>query len=210
MLDTAAIVRPLVSGAGYVRTVSATLPSGTGLEAGTWFLIAVTDFDSAQTESSEENNSASAAISLTQPPRPDLAVVQVLAPATVTPGQPFNLIWAVTNRGGILATSLWSDSVAWSNAAAVVQELARFDFTNGLAADALVWRTQGVTLPINGPAGVLRLGVRADGLGELAEENEANNLALAANFTTVPSLLTLQLSLTQIAKTPRIHSSPAP
>jgi hypothetical protein len=95
---------------------------------------------------------------------------------------------------------LWSDSVVWSNATADVQELARFDFTNGLAAGALGWRTQAITLPINGPAGALRLGVRADGLGEIAEANEANNLALAANFTTLPSLLTLQLSLTQIAE----------
>jgi subtilase family serine protease len=200
VLATAAGVRPLAPGAGYQRTVSTALPAGAGLEAGTWFLIAATDFDGAQTESAEGNNSAFAPILVTQPPRPDLAIAQILAPTSAAPGQAFNLIWAATNRGSITVTSLWSDTVVWSNAVGGVQELVRFDFHNGLAAGGIAWRTQAVVLPINGPAGAVWLGVQTDALGEVAEENEANNVAFAANATTVPLLLTLQLPFPQVAE----------
>ncbi len=200
VLATTAGVSPLAAGGGYQRTVSATLPNGAQMAAGTYFVVAVTDFDNAQTESAEGNNSAFAALALIQPPRPDLSVGQCVSPASAIPGQPFTLIWSVTNSGSVAATGLWNDSVRWSNAVSGVQELARFDFTNGLAAGASTWRTQAVTLPISGPAGAVWFGVQVDGLGEIAEENEANNFRLATNATVVPLLLTLQLPLTQIAE----------
>ena len=200
VLATTAGVAPLVAGGGYQRTVSVTLPNSSQMAAGAYFLVAVTDFDNAVAESAEDNNLLSAAILLTQPPRPDLSVRQCVAPTSAIPGQPFSLVWSVTNSGSVAATGLWSDSVRWSNSVSGEQELARFDFTNGLAAGASAWRTQTVTLPINGPAGQVWLGVQADGLGEVAEENEGNNHTLATNATVVPLVLTLQLPLTQIAE----------
>ncbi len=200
VLAAAAGVRPLPPGAGYERTVSATLPDGASLAPGTWFLVAVADFDNAQTELAEDNNTAFAPITLSHPPRPDLAIAQVLAPPAASAGQPFPLVWAVTNRGGIAVSGLWSDTLWVSNATSGLQELARFDFTNGLAAGASLWRTQAVALPITGPAGAVWLGVETDGLGEIAEENEMNNFALATNATLAPLRLTLQLPLTQISE----------
>jgi subtilase family serine protease len=200
VLATTAGVAPLVPEAGYHRTVSVTLPNSAQLAAGTYFLATVTDFDSALAESAEDNNSLFAAIVLTQPPRPDLSMAQVIVPASAIPGKPFTLVWSVTNSGSVAATGTWSDSVRWSNSVSGEQELARFDFTNGLSAGASAWRTQAVTLPINGPAGQVWLGVQADGLDEVAEENEANNCTRATNATVVPLVLTLQLPLTQIAE----------
>ena len=200
VLATAAGLTPLAAGAGYLRTLNATLPANAQWVAGTYFLVAAADYDNAQAESSEANNLAAAPIVLTQPPRPDLEVAQVVAPAAITPGQAFPLAWAVTNRGGIPATGVWSDAVWWSNAVSGWQELARFDDTNGLAAGAAGWRTQAVTVPLSGPAGTLWFAVQADVLGEIAEENENNNLSQAASATTVPAVLTLQVPLTQIAE----------
>lgn len=199
-LATDANPRPLEPGTGYNQTVSAKLPVGAGWRSGTWYLVAVADFNGNQTETSKNNNTAFAAIQLTQPPQPDLRVAALVAPASVQPGESFDLVWALTNGGPAKATGLWSDAVVWSNTVASLQLLARFDFTNSLAPGEVAWRTQTVSIPINGPAGSLQWGVQTDILGEVAEENEDNNLTWATRATTVPLLLTLQLPVTEVAE----------
>jgi hypothetical protein len=191
---------PLAPGTGYTRSLSVTLPSGSQWAAGSYFLVAVADHNGAQAEPDDVNNTASRPLEVTLPPLPDLAVATVLAPANTAPGVPFSLVWAATNRGSAAAAGLWSESVVWSNAASGLRELARFDLTNGLAAGAMFWRTQTITIPVNGPAGAVWLGAQADTLNEVAEENEVNNLALAVAPMTVPATLSLQLPFPQIAE----------
>ena len=199
-LAVAANVSSLQSSGSYSNGATLTVPLNAQSQPGGYWLLVQVDANGSVAESNEGNNLRSAPLTLTMPPLPDLAVDAVISPTNALPGQTIQITWALTNRGGVAAMGLWSDSVVWSNAAAGVRELARFDFTNGLAAGGLAWRTQAVTLPINTPAGDVWLGVQADALAEIAEENEGNNLALATNATTVPLLLTLQLPLTQIAE----------
>src|SRR5262249_1954603 len=107
-----------------------------------------------------------------------------------------SIVWGVTNAGITTASGPWTEQIVLSPDQAAGSEiiLAAFAQTDSLAPGAFLVRTQSVTVPITGPAGTLRFGVRVDALGEVSELNELNNSALAAETTDVPLSLTLQLS----------------
>ncbi len=200
LATAAANASPLAVGGVYTRTQTVTLPLTAQSAAGSYFIVAVADAAGTLQEGNEANNLRSAPLALTLPPMPDLAVENVIAPATAQANQAFTLIWSVTNRGTATATAPWSESLIVSNASAGAQSLLLLDTTNTLAIGAALTRTQTVVLPITGPAGELQFFVQTDSRDERVELNEANNLAAATNTTSVPLLLTLQVPATQIAE----------
>ncbi len=209
LTTVAASLSPLPAGSGYVRTATVTLPFDAQSAPGSFWLVAVADYADAQAEANEVNNLRSAPISLTLPPLPDLAVTGVIAPTNALPNQSFTLIWAVTNLGPVAATGVWSETILLTNAASGTQTVATFAFTNNLAAAGALARTQSVSLPINGPAGDLRVLVQVDSRDEVVEAVEANNVAGATNLTTVPLALTLQLPAAEIAEDTGTPTLPA-
>jgi hypothetical protein len=200
-LATAAGTSPLASGEGYARAPSVTLPLNTQLQPGNYFLVVVADFNNAQPEATEANNTAFAPITLTLPPRPDLVVGPASSPVSALPGETVDVTWAVTNLGhAALSNAICSETVSISNALSGVQALARFDFTNSLDVGEGLVRTQQVALPAMLAAGSNWFFVTADSRFEVWEESESNNTAMAAMPMVVPAILTLQLSALQVAE----------
>ncbi|MBI5386506.1 MAG: DUF11 domain-containing protein, partial [Verrucomicrobia bacterium] len=195
LLAVAAGVSPLTSGASYTNTQPVTFPLTTSSTPGDFFFIVVTDTTGVQSESSEANNLRSTPITLTLPPRPDLAIEEVLAPDFARAGLPVELVWTVTNRGSLtLIDVAWTEAISLSNANGTVTALAEFRATNSLASGEWLNRTQTVVLPSSLLAGDVRFFVRADAHSQVVEENEANNVSFATNFTTLPAELTLTLA----------------
>ncbi|MBE0545906.1 MAG: pre-peptidase C-terminal domain-containing protein, partial [Verrucomicrobia bacterium] len=197
-----AAVIPLLPGASYTNTANVTLPHTGASTPGVYHLVLAADHGNAIAESNENNNLGSAAITLSLPPMPDFAVVNVLAPTNAAPGETLPLIWTTTNQGPTGITGVWSETVflATNSAGAGLQELATHLVTNTLAAGGAITRTQAVTIPTSGVLGNLWFAVQADSRGDVIELSEANNLGVATNSTLVPAVLTLQLNLSQITE----------
>lgn len=133
---------------------------------------------------------------------PDLAVFAVAGPANVLPGQTFTVTWAVTNSGNATVNRSIAEVVFLSADAAVGDDvrIAVFDLTNSLAPGDWIGRTQQVTMPLNGPAGSLRLVVQTDANGDVPEGNETNNYAIAAGTLSVSQALTLQFAASSVTE----------
>lgn len=133
-------------------------------------------------------------------PRPDLVVQAVTAPANVTPGVSFPVVWTLTNSGVGNAVAPWQDFVLLSADAAIGNDtlLGAFTITNNLAAAGSLRVTQMVTVPVEGPAGNLRLVVATDANSAVIELSNTNNSALSATPTVVAKTLTLSLNLTDL------------
>ena len=188
----------LGASADYSRTQSVLLPLRDTLPPGNYFIIVSVDHAKAQPESNEENNLAATAISLSNPPLPDLAVSGVTAPAFALPGSTTTISWVVTNRGSASAQG-WSEVVSVSNILAGVQALAEFPFTDALAAGAAVTRTRNVEIPATLRAGQWQFVVKVDARLEVFELDE-NNSEVAPNTSQVPAELKLSVPLTELAE----------
>ena len=186
---------PMAAGASYSRTQAVTLPLATGLNPGSYFVLAVADAGNAQAESNESNNSTNAPIALSLPPLPDLAVTNLTSPFYAIPGQVFELSWVVTNRGVAAANGVWAESISVSADTLPGNDhlLATLVWTNLLGAGASLARTQQVVYPSDAPAGEVHLVVVVDSFADVVEENETNNVALDTNILSVTPWLTLRL-----------------
>jgi len=165
LLTTNAAAVPLAAGSNYTQAVQVTLPLDQSHSPGAYYVIVETDYGKTQDESNEANNTrASAALSLTLPALPDLAVTNIVAPAIALPGQAMTVSWAVTNSGSTNVSGVWNETVYLGTNSVISNALpiALFTFTNTLAAGGSIVRTQRVTVPMDGPAGNLRLLVEVD------------------------------------------------
>ncbi len=204
----AAVTTPLNVGSTYVRTQSIALPLSGSLTGGPWYFIVKADANGVQPESDENNNLRAAALQISRPPLPDLAVMNLIAPPDALPGQPMEISWSVTNQGPAAVSNVWTETILLSsdNIAGGDSALALLTFTNVLAPGGSVMRTHSVIIPATGPSGLLRVGVEVDAQQTVVESNETNNTALASAMTTIPATLTLELSSTQTVEN---ASSPA-
>ena len=186
----------------YSVSFKKSLPLSAQSVAGTYYLVLSADNGNGIVESVENNNFGWAPLVVTLPPLPDLAVHSLLAPANAVPGQTLFLSWLTTNRGTLLATGVWSETIylATNAAGAGAFELGNFVYTNLLPVGGSVARSQSVTVPINSPLGSLWTVVRVDSGGDITEENETNNLGAAQSPTVIPAVLSLQANATQVAE----------
>ncbi|MBN2507751.1 MAG: immunoglobulin domain-containing protein [Verrucomicrobia bacterium] len=194
---------PLGAGASCTNSATVTLPLRAGWMSGDYHLVAFADANRAQPEADEANNTASAVISLTLPPLPDLRMGEVLAPDTGTPGKTAAVVWSVTNAGTAAVAGTWRESVAlWSTGAVGGDTLlASLVFTNdSLPPGAWLARTQEVMLPFTSPTGHLHFRVVADTGEEVVESDETNNAGVATHSTLLPAMLNLQLPVVEITE----------
>jgi len=133
---------------------------------------------------------------------PDIAVLAVAGPINALPGQVITVSWSVANFGNAPVSRTIAEVVSLSGDAAIGNDfrVAVFAMTNVLAPGEWLGRTQQVTIPVNGPAGILRLVVQADANNEVPEGNETNNFAIASETITVPLALSLQLAAASITE----------
>ena len=129
-------------------------------------------------------------------PRADLLVHRVTAPINATPGVPFAVVWTITNSGPGTAIPPWQDFVLLSADAAIGNDtlLESRTVTNSIPSGASLTLTQSVVIPIDGPAGNLRLVVATDANSVVIEPNNTNNAAITTTATVVPQTLTLSLN----------------
>ena len=190
---------PFASFTNITNNAGVTLPSAATLSPGNYFLVVDVDAGNAIAETNENNNLLSVPISLTLPPLPDLAPLNVLAPTNAVPGATVPISWIVTNQGSLAITDSWSETVflATNSAGAGATEVATFTFTNSLPVGGSVARLQMVPVPINSSFGSNWFTVQVDSLNDIVEANESNNLAIATNATLIPAQLTLEFSVDQ-------------
>lgn len=134
---------------------------------------------------------------------PDLAITEVIAPASGLPGQVATLVWTVTNQGSAAATRAITEVVSLSGDAIIGGDLriGSFLFTNSLLPpDTFLTRTQDVLLPLTGPAGALHFVVETDANRVVSEENETNNAAISIGTLNVPLALAVQFTVTNISE----------
>jgi RHS repeat-associated protein len=172
---------PLGPGEGYTRTASVALPLSVSVTDGTYFILVQTDASDTQAESSEANNiRAGAAMQLTLPPLPDLAVSGIVAPVEALSGQQIPISWTVKNQGSGAASGTWTDRLFLSADAAAGgdQFFGSFSFTGTIPAGESVTRTQTITLP-NAVSGDRWVIVKTDAANQVFEHaNETNNTAV--------------------------------
>ena len=108
----------------------------------------------------------------------DLLVTAITAPAQALVGQPFPVVWTVTNQGNATAFGPWADSIELvdKSPGGVVQALAFVTLTDPLLAGQSITHTQSVILPA-GVFGQRFVALRADVFDQVAEgANETNNV----------------------------------
>src|SRR5208337_3465193 len=148
-----ATATPIGAGQSVPRQFAFTLPQG---PAGTGALeITITadiydnvyEYNSNGTAKSNNTNSILAVSTLA--PYPDLAVTNIIVPASADAGQPIAVTWTETNQGNAAATNTWYDQVFLTDVDAIGagQLLGTFAMTNGLTANQSTNITQTVTLP---------------------------------------------------------------
>ncbi len=202
LATVAANASPLAVGGVYARTQTVALPLTAQSAAGSRFIVVATDAAGTLQEGNDANNLRSAAIMLTLPPRPDLAVVDLIAPESAVAGTPVQLVWTVTNQGTAAISAPWTDSVYLSGDANVGNDrfLLLVQFTNRLEIGQSVTHTQAVALPLTINAAEVRFVVLTDSQDDHVELSEANNAAIATNAIVPLSTLTIQLPATEVSE----------
>jgi hypothetical protein len=196
---------PIPAGAARARQHSFRLPDGTrgigGLEItiSTDALNQLVEHNPAGT--GESNNDSTVRISIADRPYPDLVITSVTAPAQAQPGQQVPVVWTVRNNGTTPATNGWADQLFLSQDPTPGSDtfLTSVSFAGILNAGQSLTRTQQVSLPAFG-AGARYFVVETDAGNRVFEENETNNVGVSSQPTTVPSILTLQLSSTRVSE----------
>jgi uncharacterized membrane protein len=165
---------PLNIGASYSSTAQVTLPIPANLATGTYYVIAVVNFDDTQVEATTSNNqSVSTPITVTLPPLPALGVSGLSTNThLVYPGEILNLSYTVTNNGTAAATGSWYDQVYLATDAQGdnLTLLGTFPSGSVLAPGTSYTSNEQVTIP-NQATGEDWLVVIADPAGTVLEPN---------------------------------------
>ncbi|HNO80225.1 MAG TPA: NF038122 family metalloprotease [Phycisphaerae bacterium] len=94
------------------QSIEFAVPFDGSVLEGDYFVLVVSDVEDDVIETNELNNqSVPAAVTITEPPRPDLTVVSFSAPTSAITGTQILLEWTVQNDGQDIATGQWVDKV---------------------------------------------------------------------------------------------------
>ena len=191
---------PMAPGAAYTNSLTVRIPLDASSAPGTCYLLVMVDAQNALSELNETNNLSFVPITLSMPPLPDLAVGNLLAPANLLPGQLVSLFYTLTNLGTATAGPTWSETVyvATNRTGAGAVELLTLNFTDSLATNQTIVRTQTFVFPPISLTGELWFAVKADSRDVLIEPNKANNFSAASTPTYAPRALTFELSVDRI------------
>ncbi|MFM7259247.1 MAG: CARDB domain-containing protein [bacterium] len=194
---------PLDAGAsrGLLRGLSVPVVPGTY-----WVFIRTDDANQLFEYGGESNNVSAAAgpMAVVYPPRPDLVVTAITAPATATATQTASVSYSVQNNGEVSTSGAWRDSLSFvpntGDGAPVV--LGEFYRVGPIAAGATANFTETVLLPLS-IAGSGRIQIRTDSASEVAEGSparESNNTLLddASLVVVEPALVDLVIQSVSI------------
>ncbi len=191
----------LNAGESLSRTQSVTIPLETTLPAGSYFIVVAIDSPDSQPESNEGNNRASAALTLSQPQLPDLAMAEFVPPTKLFPGALMSFNWTVTNRGSLgLTNGVWRERVSFSNSVVGLVTLADITLTNTLTPAGSIVRTQQVFFPAEFPTDPGFLFITLDYYDDIIEQTEANNVVRSDSVIPVAYSLRLTFSSASITE----------
>lgn len=172
----------LASGAELNIPLPGNVPAATS--PGTWYVFAVVDPANAVSESNESNNIAVPVRVVVEPPRPELGLFGITAPAAGVPGGAFTVSLTVKNSGNADSTT----PISISYFASVNPVVSVSDLPLGVATiGALAKNTQqgplseALSLPSTMSGGKYWIGACVDmpagstGAGEVLEIDETNN-----------------------------------
>ncbi|WP_342364198.1 CARDB domain-containing protein [Terrarubrum flagellatum] len=185
----------LAAGASLHREFDLTLPLEPSFLAGGYSVIVAADLPAFinfgassiyEPNGHETDNTASAPMSVTIPPLPDLTVTALSELPEAISGQRIPITWTITNNGAAPVTG-WRDTIALSSDNAVGNDiwLADVDYEGTLAPGQSVTQTVEVTIP-DTLSGSYRIVITTDADNRYYEyPNETNNSRLAVNPTAI-------------------------
>ncbi|MCA9289086.1 MAG: choice-of-anchor D domain-containing protein, partial [Phycisphaerales bacterium] len=184
-------IEDLLAGQSSAESESWRVPSG--IAAGDYFLGVFIDSTDVIAETDEQNNIAWSAQTVSVGSgggggggggEVDLTLERVIADPTPRPvGEDVHIAWTIVNAGGFFngafdqEVHLSLDNV-WGNADDIVLgvEPEDEDFAPGQRS----FENESFVIPLGTPEGVYYVGVFIDASGEIAESDEANNIAMSA------------------------------
>ncbi len=114
---------------------------------------------------------------------PDLAVEEIVLPATLSPGAAAEFSYVVTNRGDGVASAPWTEQLWLTNATGCVR-LQSWRATDGISTNAAAARAFTVTIPDTiDLSGSVRALVRIDTDREVIQKNECSHEAMSDEAT---------------------------
>ncbi|MBL9118728.1 MAG: hypothetical protein JNL80_02295 [Phycisphaerae bacterium] len=171
----------LGAGGSANRSLDVTIPLAGTIPLGDGYLIiSVDDFDSVP-EPNAADNLQVAAVTVEEPPLPNLRVSTVSPPASGSLGSTFELTWTIMNDGELATSGGWTDRVYLSSDTVWGGDtLAATSATAvSLAAGASVVRTATINAPL--AAGSYWVFIETDALNSVVEASgEGDNLSAAA------------------------------
>ncbi|MBI4489401.1 MAG: SBBP repeat-containing protein, partial [Deltaproteobacteria bacterium] len=172
---------------GAVSAASTELGIPTGTAAGTYYVIAKADADSAVAEVNESNNTkASDSIAI----RPDLIVTTVSVPATASAGSTISVTDTTKNQAVVSATaSMTKFYLSTDTTLSAGDTLLGNRPIPVLAADAESTGATALTIPAGTAGGKYYILAQADADGAVAESNEGNNTTASNAFGIGPDLI---------------------
>ena len=175
----------LLPGEEYTRTVSLVVPAGL---AGPFFLFAVADGNDAVAElAGEDNNEVSQVVSVQLPQPVDFVVGSITVPANAVAGQQVTIDYTVSNLSANTAFGSVVDSVylsadgIWDINDPLIGRVTHVGDVEGGAS-----YTESLTAALPGVVpGDYQVIIRSDILNQIRETDDANNIGVALNSTTV-------------------------
>ena len=172
--------QPLAPGESYTRTVTVTMPEDS--DGNLWFIVS-TDSEGQLDEQGEQSNNTTVGtppVWVTTRPYPDLQVLEVYLPDTLSAGETATVSWTVRNLGtGATSAAYWFDEVWLSTDTQLGGDtkLAQVRNPDFLAPGESYTQTADVLIPDSTPRDRFYLIVKADGT-DLEEEfdQEGNNV----------------------------------
>jgi subtilisin family serine protease/subtilase family serine protease len=160
-------------GAGATSTVTSTFPLPSGLESGSYYVIAVSDMSGVVAEALENNNTRNSSIIRIGP---DFIVSAVTGPASAVAGTSFSASDTTRNQGVDIApasvTVFYLSSNSTLDAADVVIGSRN---VSPLAPGLSETGPATLTIPSTWPAGSYYIIAKSDGGDDIAEAQETNN-----------------------------------
>jgi len=183
VLSTRVQSQAVAPGTNYVASATVTVPT---VMPGTYYLIAVADFQDALHETDEANNTTAAWPLVVRVA--DLRALELSGPAEAVSERQITVSWTVENRGDGVASPNWYDQLYWSTND--TWEAGDAVLSTRLQSQAVVPGTNyvasaTVTVPTVMP-GTYYLIARADFQDALHETDEANNTVSRSIIVTPP------------------------
>jgi glucose/arabinose dehydrogenase len=169
----------LAPNATHANAQAVTVPVGT--TPGNYFILVQADALGTVSEASEGNNVTAIPVTVGPPGTRDLVIEQLaLSAGTVPAGKPVTVSHRVANRGTGTVTATYTDRIYLSANATLGAGDTLLGSSHGhtadLAPNATHANAQAVTVPVGTTPGNYFILVQADGLAQVAESNESNNV----------------------------------